>query len=242
MSQEGANEHKARQLRELAMINGTLREEIICRVCGEAGHKIFECPNRTGAAWTPANVRCEICGAGSHPTSDCPVVGGREEAKKLNEEYESFMSELMGGGSSLGVGGGLLPSSGSVAASKDAASSFSPSVPPAKDGPPRQLEKPLPPRQQGRPYDPALAMGMPQPQYGYMAPPPPNGPLPYMPHMPPPPMWSPPGGAPFGFRGYPPARGPPPGAGGGWQQPPPPPPPPPPPVAPPPPPPPPPSY
>ena len=24
------------------MINGCLRDEIICRVCGEAGHKIFE--------------------------------------------------------------------------------------------------------------------------------------------------------------------------------------------------------
>ena len=32
---ETKNEHKARQLRELAVINGTLRDEIICRLCGQ---------------------------------------------------------------------------------------------------------------------------------------------------------------------------------------------------------------
>jgi hypothetical protein len=32
---ETKNEHKARQLRELAVINGTLRDEVICRLCGQ---------------------------------------------------------------------------------------------------------------------------------------------------------------------------------------------------------------
>jgi hypothetical protein len=42
---ESKNEHKARQLRELAVINGTLRDEIICRLCGQPGHRMLECPN-----------------------------------------------------------------------------------------------------------------------------------------------------------------------------------------------------
>ena len=33
------NEHKQKQLKELALINGTLREEDYCQVCGEKGHR-----------------------------------------------------------------------------------------------------------------------------------------------------------------------------------------------------------
>lgn len=40
------NDHKQKQLRELALINGTLREEEYCHVCGEKGHRAFECPTR----------------------------------------------------------------------------------------------------------------------------------------------------------------------------------------------------
>ena len=36
---DGINEHKQRQLRELALINGTLREEDYCSICGEKGHR-----------------------------------------------------------------------------------------------------------------------------------------------------------------------------------------------------------
>ena len=39
---DATNEHKSRQLRELALINGTLRDDIVCRVCGQRGHKLFE--------------------------------------------------------------------------------------------------------------------------------------------------------------------------------------------------------
>lgn len=51
---DAANEHKIIQLRELAAINGTLREEKMCIVCGESGHNQWDCPQRTGAAWKPA--------------------------------------------------------------------------------------------------------------------------------------------------------------------------------------------
>lgn len=40
------NDHKQKQLRELALINGTLRDEEYCHVCGEKGHRAFECPTR----------------------------------------------------------------------------------------------------------------------------------------------------------------------------------------------------
>jgi len=98
---EGKNDHKAKQLRELAAINGTLRDEVICRVCGERGHKIYECPNRTGSSWKPAEVLCDICGATSHPTVDCPnkiVDGQRVDPNNLQNEYMNFLAEVTGGG------------------------------------------------------------------------------------------------------------------------------------------------
>lgn len=40
------NSHKQKQLRELALINGTLRDDDFCHLCGEKGHRQWECPNR----------------------------------------------------------------------------------------------------------------------------------------------------------------------------------------------------
>lgn len=40
------NAHKQKQLRELALINGTLRDDDFCHLCGEKGHRQWECPNR----------------------------------------------------------------------------------------------------------------------------------------------------------------------------------------------------
>jgi hypothetical protein len=39
---DDANEHKQKQLRELALINGTLRDDEYCHVCGEKGHRQYE--------------------------------------------------------------------------------------------------------------------------------------------------------------------------------------------------------
>lgn len=95
------NEHKQKQLRELALINGTLREEEYCPVCGEKGHRQFECPTRT-KAFKSAGVKCAICGDLSHPTRDCPMKQEEQGASEhtLDVEYSSFMAELSDGKSS----------------------------------------------------------------------------------------------------------------------------------------------
>ena len=44
---EEMNEHKKLQLRELAALNGTLKDEQFCFICGEAGTALY-CCRRTG--------------------------------------------------------------------------------------------------------------------------------------------------------------------------------------------------
>lgn len=43
---EEMNEHKKLQLRELAALNGTLKDEQYCFLCGDSGHRQTECPKR----------------------------------------------------------------------------------------------------------------------------------------------------------------------------------------------------
>lgn len=91
---EGLNEHKRQQLRELATLNGTIKEDEFCRLCGESGHRQFACPSRFSTF--KSDVLCTICGDGGHPTIDCPVKG--TVGKKMDDEYQSFLAELGGSG------------------------------------------------------------------------------------------------------------------------------------------------
>lgn len=87
------------------MINGTLREEEYCQVCGEKGHRQFECPHRA-KTFKAAGVVCSICGDLSHPTRDCPLKqDGPTNEVLINNEYLSFMSELGGKGQIIAPGG-----------------------------------------------------------------------------------------------------------------------------------------
>ncbi|KAI0510527.1 hypothetical protein KFK09_011131 [Dendrobium nobile] len=88
---EGLNEHKRQQLRELAALNGTIKEEEFCRLCGEQGHRQYACPARTSTF--KSDVLCSICGDGGHPTIDCPMKGS---GKKMDDEYQNFLAELGG--------------------------------------------------------------------------------------------------------------------------------------------------
>ncbi|XP_051121265.1 splicing factor-like protein 1 [Andrographis paniculata] len=89
---EVLNEHKRQQLRELAALNGTTRDEEFCRLCGEPGHRQYACPSRTSTF--KSDVLCKICGDGGHPTIDCPVKN--TTGKKMDDEYQNFLAELGG--------------------------------------------------------------------------------------------------------------------------------------------------
>ncbi|KAL8535319.1 hypothetical protein ACS0TY_011097 [Phlomoides rotata] len=89
---EVLNEHKRQQLRELAALNGTIRDEEVCRLCHEPGHRQYACPSRTSTF--KSNVLCQICGDGGHPTIDCPVKN--TTGKKMDDEYQNFLAELGG--------------------------------------------------------------------------------------------------------------------------------------------------
>ncbi|KAK6926435.1 Splicing factor 1, helix-hairpin domain [Dillenia turbinata] len=89
---EVLNEHKRQQLRELAALNGTIRDEEYCRLCGEPGHRQYACPSRLTTF--KSEVQCKICGDGGHPTIDCPQKG--TAGKKMDDEYQNFLAELGG--------------------------------------------------------------------------------------------------------------------------------------------------
>lgn len=68
---EGQNELKRNQLRELAALNGTLRddENQACQNCGQIGHRKYDCPEKQNYT---ANIICRICGNAGHMARDCP--------------------------------------------------------------------------------------------------------------------------------------------------------------------------
>ncbi|KRY84078.1 Splicing factor 1 [Trichinella pseudospiralis] len=96
---ESQNELRKLQLRELALLNGTLRGDelaltgIKCTNCGASTHKSWECPDRPNVT---ANVFCTACGAAGHIARDCknPTHGGASTGAALDEEYSALMAEL----------------------------------------------------------------------------------------------------------------------------------------------------
>ena len=68
---EGENELKRMQLRELAMLNGTLRDDeqfLRCKNCGSSAHRTFQCSERQNFV---NQQRCKICGGTGHFEADC---------------------------------------------------------------------------------------------------------------------------------------------------------------------------
>ncbi|XP_052900324.1 splicing factor 1 [Anopheles moucheti] len=127
---EGHNDLRRMQLRELAQLNGTLRETDgpRCNNCGSNEHKSWLCPDKPNIT---NNIVCSACGGTGHIARDCrskrpghggpPATGGGggSTATKIDEEYMSLMAELgeapppqdnnhgygHGGGNSNGGGG-----------------------------------------------------------------------------------------------------------------------------------------
>ncbi|CAK9219675.1 unnamed protein product [Sphagnum troendelagicum] len=89
--EEGRNEHKRAQLRELAALNGTIRDDEYCHLCGEPGHRQYACPARHSTF--KSDVSCRICGDGGHPTIDCPLKGSTQ-GNKMDDDPQ--------GGGSMG--------------------------------------------------------------------------------------------------------------------------------------------
>ncbi|KAI6712960.1 hypothetical protein JHW43_004519 [Diplocarpon mali] len=111
---EGQNELKRNQLRELAALNGTLRddENQACQNCGQIGHRKYDCPEQRNFT---ANIICRVCGNAGHMARDCPDrqrganwrndgpgappaagVGRIGAGDAVDREYESLMQELSG--------------------------------------------------------------------------------------------------------------------------------------------------
>lgn len=99
---EGHNDLRRMQLRELAQLNGTLRETDgpRCTNCGSNEHKSWLCPDKPNVT---NNIVCSSCGGAGHIAKDCkgkrpgaggpPVVNANSTAK-IDEEYLSLMAEL----------------------------------------------------------------------------------------------------------------------------------------------------
>lgn len=96
---EGQNDHKRNQLRELASLNGTLRddENQLCQNCGEKGHRRWECPQQRVYS---ANVICRLCGGAGHMARDCRGRGdpslstNKGGDNQFDSEYTALMAEL----------------------------------------------------------------------------------------------------------------------------------------------------
>lgn len=118
---ESQNDHKRNQLRELATLNGTLRddENQVCQNCGMKGHRRFECTEQRNYT---AHITCHRCGGQGHLARDCtqprqgfggpPGMGGyggmpgqpqqpggpNGGAGGFDSEYASLMAEIGEGG------------------------------------------------------------------------------------------------------------------------------------------------
>jgi len=94
---EGQNDLRRHQLRELALLNGTLREGDgpRCSNCGGSDHKSWQCQDKPNVT---NNVVCTTCGGVGHISKDCmgKKTGSWDQGPKtaMDEEYLSLMAEL----------------------------------------------------------------------------------------------------------------------------------------------------
>ncbi|TFK72965.1 splicing factor SF1 [Pluteus cervinus] len=167
---EGQNDHKRNQLRELAALNGTLRddENQICQNCGGLGHRKYDCPEQRNFT---ANIICRVCGSAGHMARDCtvgkdpnaPLTGGGPpiagNRTGFDNEYANLMAEL---GETAGgpTGDPSKPSWSAPSAGHDITAGGT-NIPPWRR--PESWQQPLPQQQQGGYRPPQAGYG---PGYG----------------------------------------------------------------------------
>ncbi|ROW11790.1 hypothetical protein VPNG_04951 [Cytospora leucostoma] len=108
---EDQNDRKRDQLRQLAQMNGTFRddEQQVCQNCGHKGHRQYTCPEPKKFS---ANVTCHNCHNGGHLARDCPDRRGpgtgsvppwrkgrmaaqvNSDVTETDRGFEQFMLEL----------------------------------------------------------------------------------------------------------------------------------------------------
>ena len=90
---EDLNEHKKAQLRELALINGTLKDEQHCYLCGETGHMQLDCPKKQIEVYKlPDAIQEKV---EQQYARDLAKLNP-DEARKNDEEYKNFLESLGG--------------------------------------------------------------------------------------------------------------------------------------------------
>ncbi|RPB04726.1 hypothetical protein L873DRAFT_1799138 [Choiromyces venosus 120613-1] len=99
---ETSNTLKRNQLRELASLNGTLRDDEgkTCSNCDVIGHCRYDCAKETNYT---AGVICRVCSNVGHFSRDCmDHPRGRDWRDKIvnsnsgDHEYEEFMRDILG--------------------------------------------------------------------------------------------------------------------------------------------------
>jgi len=98
---EETQDYMKQQLRELHQLNGTARDDY-CHICGEEGHRQWECPKKNEKPRFEHNkIKCIHCGEVSHASRDCPskgkpgeVIQAMMKSKQSDAEYDAFLTEL----------------------------------------------------------------------------------------------------------------------------------------------------
>ncbi|KAK9796272.1 hypothetical protein WJX73_001196 [Symbiochloris irregularis] len=109
---EARNEHKRLQLRELAALNGTLKDDEHCYLCGQSGHRQFECPTHSQEIFKLPD-QIQNAADEQYQRDVARMAGEKAVPGQADADYKSFMAEL---------GGGPPPPSGSYSASGDSRS------------------------------------------------------------------------------------------------------------------------